>query len=158
MKRPKEYFRAGAGAVVTDNTGRVLVFERRDIRGAWQFPQGGMKRDESPSKTIFRELKEETGLTRSSVRLIARYPGLLTYELPPAARTPKTGRGQSQYWFFFRLTRPQALSRFSPSAEFGAFEWVTFGAAVNRVIAFKRPVYRRLQDFFETLKTPRHDR
>src|SRR5688500_10616459 len=115
MKRPKEYFRAGAGAVVTDGAGRVLVFERRDVRGAWQFPQGGMKHDESPTETIFRELKEETGLTRSSVRLIARYPGLLTYELPPAARTPKTGRGQSQYWFFFRLTRPQVLTRFSAS-------------------------------------------
>ena len=150
MKRPKEYFRAGAGAVVTDGASRVLVFERRDIRGAWQFPQGGMKHDESPTETIFRELKEETGLTRSSVRLIARYPGLLTYELPPAARTPKTGRGQSQYWFFFRLTRPQALTRFSPGSEFKAFEWVTFAEAIDLVVGFKQPVYRRLREYFDT--------
>lgn len=155
MKSPKQYFRAGAGAVITDAGGHVLVFERHDIPGAWQFPQGGMNDGESPMEAVLRELREETGLSRTSVRLLSRYPELLTYELPPRARSPKTGLGQVQYWFFFRLVRARTITRFTATSEFTAFEWVTFPEAVARVVSFKKPVYRRLQKYFETMpQTP----
>jgi len=82
MKRPTRYFRAGAGAVLTDQHGRVLIFERRDIPGAWQFPQGGLENEENPIDAALREIWEETGISKTALALIDRYPGLLVYELP----------------------------------------------------------------------------
>jgi len=74
MKRPAKYFRAGTGAVLTDQQGRVLVFERRDVPGAWQFPQGGIEDKEDPIDTVLREIREETGISRKALTLLDRYP------------------------------------------------------------------------------------
>ena len=96
MKRPARYFRAGAAAVISDAAGRVLALERADIPGAWQFPQGGLEDDETPVEAVFREIAEETGLSKDALTLVAHYPGLLAYELPRRAQSPKTGMGQVQ--------------------------------------------------------------
>jgi putative (di)nucleoside polyphosphate hydrolase len=148
MKRPQQYFRAGVGAVITNGRGRVLVFERRGIPGAWQFPQGGMDRGERPLDTAWREVAEETGLAKRSLRLLARCPDLLAYELPPRARSAKTGRGQVQYWFLFKLDALESLAAPPPASEFSRHRWVTFATAVDRVVWFKRPIYRMLRDRF----------
>ena len=41
--RQTQAFRAGVGAVILNADGKVLFFERRDIPGTWQMPQGGLK-------------------------------------------------------------------------------------------------------------------
>src|SRR3954469_20016249 len=63
-----QYFRAGVVIVVRHPNGReVMAFERVDIRGSWQLPQGGMHRGEEPEAAAWRELKEETGLGEGDV-------------------------------------------------------------------------------------------
>jgi len=154
MKRPAKYFRAGTGAVLTDQQGRVLVFERRDVPGAWQFPQGGIEDKEDPIDTVLREIREETGISRKALTLLDRYPGLLVYELPRKAQSIKTGMGQVQYWFLFRVTIAEIpVPRRS---EFRAFDWVSFDTAVKRAVSFKRPVYRELQKYFVKAVTTRN--
>src|SRR5262245_40285337 len=147
MKPPARYFRAGVGAVITDGAGRVLAFERRDIPGAWQFPQGGLEDGETTMDAVFREIKEETGLSKTALQLLRRYPGLLAYELPPEARSVKTGLGQVQYWFLFRLRRK--LTPVPAGSELKTFAWMSFEQAIARAVKFKRPVYRKLQECFE---------
>ncbi|MEJ5914909.1 NUDIX hydrolase [Pseudokineococcus sp. 1T1Z-3] len=53
-----------AGAVVTDDTGRVLLVLRgRDPeRGRWSVPAGKSEPGESLRETVVREVREETGL------------------------------------------------------------------------------------------------
>lgn len=148
MKLPARYFRAGAGAVITDGRGRVLVFERSDIRGAWQFPQGGIEDGEEAIDAAFREIKEETGIRHTSLRLLRRYPELLAYELPRDAQSVKTGLGQVQYWFLFRLKQPARIERLPRRSEFRAAEWVTFDQAVARAVGFKKPLYKKLRAQF----------
>lgn len=146
MARPPEYFRAGVGAVIVGGDGRVLVFERRDVAGAWQFPQGGLERGERPLDAVYREIREETGIRRRALRLLARHPDLLAYELPPRARSKKTGLGQVQYWFLFQST---ALPEPPPDrAEFRAVKRMSFAQAIARTVPFRRPVYLKLLDEF----------
>ena len=130
MKRPARYFRAGVGAVIADRRGRVVVFERVDVPGAWQFPQGGLERGEQPIDAVFREIREETGIPRQALKLVRRYPELLAYELPREAQSVKTGLGQVQYWFLFRLKRSVAVDRLPSHSEFKAVAWVRFDRAV----------------------------
>ena len=103
MKMPSRYFRAGVGAVIADADGAVLALERSDVAGAWQLPQGGWESGETVEQAVFREIEEETGLTRRRLILVERYPEPLIYELPRECQSVKAGLGQVQYWFLMRL-------------------------------------------------------
>jgi putative (di)nucleoside polyphosphate hydrolase len=151
MKRPAKYFRAGVGAVVADSRGRVLALERSDYRGAWQLPQGGLEKGETPLEGVYREVVEETGLKRRALKMLGRYPELLVYELPAKAQSKKTGMGQVQYWFLLAVKKdPQAAPR-PPKGEFRAARWVPFSRVVFGAAPFRKPVYEKVQAYFEML-------
>lgn len=144
-----QFFRAGVGAVIVSPDGsQVLVFEREKIPGAWQFPQGGLEADEEPELAVYREIEEETGLTRAQVRLLAALPEPLAYELPSEARSKKTGRGQVQYWFYFELTAPDSSIQLPADGEFVAWRWADFDQVVAAAVEFRRGVYARLRQHF----------
>jgi putative (di)nucleoside polyphosphate hydrolase len=150
-----ESFRAGAGAVILDGEGRVLAFDRADVDGpAWQLPQGGLERGESPERAVWREVEEETGLDARRLALIGRLPEPLAYELPESMRSSRTGRGQVIYWFFFRLTDAAPPPR-PPRGEFRACRPMGFDELVSAAIDFRKPIYRRLQQHFEAEIRPR---
>jgi putative (di)nucleoside polyphosphate hydrolase len=141
---PAEYFRAGAAAWIVNAEGKVLACERAGMPGAWQAPQGGLRRGESPKAAVLREIREETGLRPSALSFVRARAEPLVYELPPAARSAKTGRGQVQYWFLFRLRAGDDAIRLPRGGEFGAYRWLSAERLVAKVVAFKRPVYRRV--------------
>ena len=150
-RRPSRYFRAGAGAVIANSRGRVLVFEREDKPGAWQFPQGGLKRRETWRQAVYREIKEETGLSASDLRLLGEYPEPLVYELPARAQSPKTGLGQVQHWFYFQLVSEDREPTIPRDSEFERWRWTSFDALLRSVVPFRRPLYRRLRTHFRFL-------
>jgi len=140
-----QYFRAGVGAAIIDDVGRVLAFERADVPGQWQLPQGGLGPDESPEDAVWREIREETGLEASRLRLLGRYPEPLAYELPEQARRPKTGRGQVHYWFFLRLVGVDV--ELPADGEFVGWRWEPFEQLAEEAVPFRRPIYRRLSAY-----------
>lgn len=146
MKLPGQYFRAGVGAVIVDNAGRVLAIERAKNPGAWQLPQGGLEAGEEPDDAVYREVQEETGLIREQVDLLGRYPELLAYELPPELRSAKTGRGQVQYWFFFRIKDSKAVVSPTSGNEVRSCRWKTWEELIDGAIDFRKPVYRRIRE------------
>ena len=148
MKKPAEYFRAGAGAVIIDGRGLVLALERAGIAGAWQFPQGGLKSGEEPISAVYREITEETGIAGSALELLESAPEPLVYELPPEARSAKTGRGQVQYWFLFRFHGDESAINVERGGEFRAWQWLHFPDLLKATVEFRRPVYRRLAELF----------
>ena len=62
-------------AVVTDETGRILVIRRRD-NGAWQIPGGILEPDETVQDGVRREVEEETGVTVEPQRLTGVYKNM----------------------------------------------------------------------------------
>lgn len=58
--RPSPHALSGAGVVVTDAAGRVLL--GHSVRGGWELPGGKNDADESFTEAAVRELAEETGL------------------------------------------------------------------------------------------------
>lgn len=139
-----ERFRLGVGAVIRRADGRVLALERTDVPGAWQFVQGGVKVGEELEDALFREVREETGLKRSSFAATHAIPVLLGYELPEPTRRKKTGRGQVHKWFVLDFAGDDDAIRLEPGGEFVRFRWTTMETIARRVAAFRRPVYREL--------------
>lgn len=143
-----QFFRAGVGIVVTDRTGDVLALERADHPAAWQLPQGGLELDEEPKDGALRELREETGLSLGDVELVDELDEWLVYELPPAVRSPKTGRGQAQRWFHFAARRDAVQLHIRPGAEARRLQWMPFEELLRGVIEFRFETYRRIGEGF----------
>jgi len=136
------------------NVGIILINSRNEVfwgkrirEHSWQFPQGGIKRGESPDQAMFRELHEEVGLRPDHVRVIGRTREWLRYEVPSHwVRREWRGhyRGQKQIWFLLKLVgRDTDIDlRASGHPEFDAWRWSEFWIPLDAVIEFKREVYR----------------
>ena len=153
MDNPSQYFRAGVGTIIVNHQGLVLSLERTSMTGAWQLPQGGLKTSEEPLHAVFREVEEETGIPESALELVEACPEPLAYELPAAARSDKTGRGQVLYWFLFTFQDGDDLVNVTHGTEFRRFRWTTFDRVVEDVANFRKPLYRRLASQFQTYLT-----
>lgn len=73
-----ELYRKAIAAVIIDNEGRILMCERRDISGAWQFPRGGIEEGENPETALTRELNEELGLNTIEIMQAGLIPTVLS--------------------------------------------------------------------------------
>src|SRR5258707_7509295 len=91
-------FRPNVAAIVRRSNGRILVGERSDRAGCWQFPQGGIKNSETPEQALQRELQEEISLPPDSYRISDRREA----SHPPFSSCPPAkGRARSGASSFF---------------------------------------------------------
>ena len=140
-------YRPNVGIVLMHADGR-LFWARRIARDGWQFPQGGMRTDETPLEAMYRELEEETGLAEGDVEVLGATAGWLRYRLPHRylrRREKPVCLGQKQVWFLLRLTSTEDRVRLDACdhPEFDTWRWVDFWYPVENVVAFKREVYLR---------------
>jgi putative (di)nucleoside polyphosphate hydrolase len=140
-------FRPNVGIVLMRDDARVF-WARRVHHDGWQFPQGGMNTDETPEEAMYRELREETGLLPSHVRLLGSTPGWLRYRLPKRyvrRNSRPTCLGQKQVWFLLHLAVGESAFDLNAAdkPEFDTWRWVDFWYPADHVVAFKRSVYRR---------------
>ena len=150
------FYRPAVAAILQDRSGRILICERADSPGAWQFPQGGIETGEEPIDALAREVLEEISLPRD-VYSIGDVRGPYRYRFP-AGMTKKGFRGQAHHYFLLRLRGSKSLLKvLGPNAEFSSMRWIRpdeFNLAWLPLM--KRRAYRRvLQDFFgATPKNP----
>jgi 8-oxo-dGTP pyrophosphatase MutT (NUDIX family) len=62
---------AGAGAVIHDHQGRILLVKPSYRDDSWEVPGGGLDLGEDPWRTAQREVKEELGIDLFPGRLLA---------------------------------------------------------------------------------------
>lgn len=140
-------YRANVGIILADGAGSVF-WARRVGQDAWQFPQGGIRRHESPEQAMYRELHEEIGLQAEAVTIVGSTRGWLRYRLPE--RMLRHGSaplciGQKQKWFLLHYTGSDdavQLDRHN-KPEFDYWQWVSYWYPLDQVVSFKRDVYRR---------------
>ena len=142
-----EGFRANVGIILTDDRGKLMLAGRVGSKG-WQFPQGGMLRGEEPEQAMYRELREEVGLSADDVELLGVTDDWLRYRLPDKfirRNSEPLCIGQKQRWFMLHLVSSAEKVRFDlgDQPEFDRVRWVDFWRPVNEVIYFKRRVYAR---------------
>lgn len=138
-------YRPNVGIILIRDDARVF-WARRIARDGWQFPQGGMRTDETPIEAMYRELEEETGLRGEHVEVLGATPGWLRYRLPNRfvrRRERPVCVGQKQVWFLLRLVGDERHVRLDAheKPEFDGWRWVDFWYPSDNVVAFKRPVY-----------------
>lgn len=140
-------YRLNVGIILANDAGRVF-WGRRMGHDAWQFPQGGVKTNETALEAMYRELKEEVGLEPRDVKLLGVTKRWLKYRLPTQylrQGTTPVVIGQKQKWFLLRLTCPEQKLRLdlSTTPEFDSWRWIDYWEPAQQVIFFKREVYAR---------------
>ena len=153
----KNGYRANVGTDLM-NRQKELFFAKRRYQSGWQFPQGGIHLGETPENAMYRELLEETGLTKNDTELLSESNNWYQYKIPKKhLRTLKKGKpfviGQKQKWFLLKLTgADKAISLTSPSKfqEFDSWKWVDPALPAKQVIRFKQHVYEQVLTEFHT--------
>ena len=138
-------YRKNVGVVVFNARGQVLVGERLNYRDVFQFPQGGLDAGEQPEVAARRELYEETGLELDGPPVF-EIEQWLRYDFPPdIPKKLKKYRGQEQKWFFYFWDGTvDELNLDVHEREFESVRWDDFTEIVEKIVEFKRPVYREV--------------
>ncbi len=149
-------YRPNVGIIIVNKEGQ-LFWGKRIQQDAWQFPQGGIRENETPQQAVFRELKEEVGLNPSDVRVLGRTADWLCYDLPKHLirhYSQPVCIGQKQIWFMLGLESDadQIDVTHHERPEFEEWTWVDYWRPVQEVVCFKQAVYHQaLTELEETL-------
>ncbi len=158
MMAPKDIeklpYRSNAGIVLVNGDGRVFAGQRIDaLNDAWQMPQGGIDKGETPRDAALRELTEETGVTPDLVTIEAETDGWVTYDLPPELLHKLWKgryRGQQQKWFLMRFHGSDDQVNIAlKHPEFSQWTWMEPDELMTRIVPFKQHVYAAVFDQFK---------
>ena len=142
-------YRPNVAFILRRADGRILIGERSDIAGAWQFPQGGVHKGESAREALAREVLEEISLAPTDYNVVEEH-GPYRYEFAGGRMKEDCG-GQEQTYFLADFTGDEAQILSQPSTvEFRAVLWIEpSDFQLDWVGPMKRKVYQAvMRDFF----------
>ncbi len=126
----------------------IFIANRNDIENAWQFPQGGIDKGESPKEALFRELKEEIGTDK--VEIVAEYPDWVSYDFPTNVNNKiYPYDGQIQKYFLVRLLPEAKINLNTKVPEFSEYKFIPVEEVYNHIVSFKKPVYQKVLTYFK---------
>jgi putative (di)nucleoside polyphosphate hydrolase len=149
-------YRRGVGIMLLNRKNQVFVAQRINFTtDAWQMPQGGVDKGETPRQAALRELEEEIGTDKAE--FLAESKRWFFYDVPPdLAREVWRGRyrGQRQKWFALRFTGTDPdINLATKHPEFDAWKWIAPEDLPRLIVPFKRQLYRELlKEFSAVLK------
>lgn len=138
-------YRLGVGMVIYRRDGKLLWCKRKGF-DAWQFPQGGIEKGETPEQAMWRELQEEVGLLPTHVHLMRTTNRWLRYELPEELNI--VYRGQKQIWFLLKLLVDDKHINLTAADEFNQWRWVHRKRTLEEIVDFKRAIYGQVLESF----------
>jgi len=140
--------RSGVGIIVLNKNNKIFVAKRIDNpKNFWQMPQGGIDKGEDYLSAAYRELKEETSITK--VKLIKELDGFITYLLPDhllGIIWKGKYKGQKQKWFIMKFTgEDKEINIRTKKPEFLEWKWIELERLTEVVVDFKLHVYKELK-------------
>ena len=132
-----------------------MLYCKRKNSDNWQFPQGGIDRNEDPFLAALRELYEEVGIQKDKVNLIKESENWYKYDLPRKYKKNNflwnDFKGQKQKWFLFKLIEEVMIDLNNENnPEFDEFDWVDYWKPLDEIVEFKREIYKKVLSELES--------
>lgn len=123
-----------AGVIVfhrsTDGCRFLLLLSRLTKRPLWEFPKGGVDDGETLAEAALRELHEETGLGRESIRMIHEFQHREEYRFTSGKGDSRTLiRKEVTYFLAESLSTDVKLS----AHEASQFAWLPLESAIRKL-------------------------
>ncbi len=100
----------------------LLLRSTRTRRPLWEFPKGGIDGDETAIEAAYRELREETGLTRADVRPVDGFERSERYRFTVEAEADRIVVHKEVVYFLARTDRADVSISEAEASDFGWFE------------------------------------
>jgi putative (di)nucleoside polyphosphate hydrolase len=151
--KPDYLYRIGVGAMVINSQKKIFVGKRIDNNSnSWQMPQGGIDSGEDEDVAVFRELYEETGIDKNSVKIIKKSSQYFYYNLPYNLQKKFWGGkylGQKQRWYILQFEADDSIININlESPEFCEWQWVDKHEIIDLIVNFKKQLYRDVLNEF----------
>jgi len=152
MAEKEKNYRPNVAAIVLSSSYpakcEIFIASRIDVEDAWQFPQGGIDKGETPKEALYRELEEEIGTNQ--VDIIAEFPEWVSYDFPPAVAAKMAPfDGQTQKYFLVKLQNGAKINIDTEIPEFSQFKFVKTKQLTEYITFFKRTVYKKVLKHFK---------
>ena len=152
INKDKKNYRPNVAAIVLSakypEKCEIFIASRTDVENAWQFPQGGIDKGETPRQALLRELEEEIG-TRE-IEIVAEYPEWVSYDFPPAiAKKMSPYDGQIQKYYLVKLKKGAKIDINTEIPEFSEYKFVPTSKIYDYITFFKRTVYKQVLKYFK---------
>jgi len=141
--------RQNVAAILCDSAGKILICERYNTAGAWQFPQGGVDEGETLEEALKRELHEEISLKPADYTVLER-KGPYCYMFGNG-RVVKGHHGKVQHYYLALLNSPASrIDVKTEHPEFRDVRWIDPREfRIKWLPEMKHEVYRAVfKDFF----------
>ena len=122
MSKSEPTYQQNVAGILRNRDGKILICERASIRGAWQFPQGGVDEGETPEQALVRELCEEISLDPGDFRIVEKRDGYL-YLFPCGKKRGHDGKDQTYFLCDF-LADDSKINVGTEHPEFRAWKWI----------------------------------
>ena len=139
-------YRPCVGLMIVNRHGFIFTGQRLGYSSeAWQMPQGGIEEGEEPLVAAYRELNEETSISKCKVELLAISNNWHSYDLPEEL-IPKLWnglfKGQTQKWFLMRfLGKDTDINLATDTPEFSSWRWSSRQQLIECIVPFKKELY-----------------
>jgi putative (di)nucleoside polyphosphate hydrolase len=140
--------------MLLNDRNEIFIARRNDVSGeAWQMPQGGIDRGETPREAAFRELKEEIGTNNAEI--VAESSRWFYYDVPEEFALKawkRRWKGQRQKWFVMAFRGDDsAINLDTEHPEFDSWRWISINALEALAVSFKRQLYVSVLGEFSTM-------
>ena len=107
---------------------KYLILKRKLHWRGWEFPKGGVKKDENIENAIKREVKEETGLEIKGKIKKFDFHGSYKYKRNYSSRPEYSGQSFSLYAVETFWKKVKVDNR-----EHSAYKWLSFNDALKKI-------------------------
>lgn len=148
-------YRPCVGLMVINDKKNIFTGQRLDfVSTAWQMPQGGIDDGEEELNAAYRELREETSITKKNVKLLAMSNDWYSYDLPVELVSKLWNGiyiGQKQKWFLMEfIGNDDEINLKTEIPEFSCWRWSTKQELIESIVPFKKDLYEAVIKEFQT--------
>ncbi len=148
MSKSEPSYQPNVAGILRNRDGKILICERKTVRGAWQFPQGGVDDGETAEEAVRRELWEEISVDPEDYRIVEKRDGY-RYLFDGGKKRGHDGKDQTYFLCEF-LGKDSKINVETEHPEFRAWKWVAPSEFRREWLpAMKQEVYAAVfRDFF----------